>query len=274
VTTVLCLECGLVYHNPLIEDRDRQAADASFQKWHTDATPSNRHLRKLTARWARQWPLVSRVFQPGCRVLEVGSGLGVGAARLKSQGAHVVGVEPDPEQAAYAKKRWGLDILQSRFEDVDLEGEQFDLIFSSHVIEHFPDPLGFLVKIRTLVHEKTALFLETPNIIAPKVSPVRLFSLPHNFYFSPQTLTLLLKKAGWQVTNIRVFRRDVFQVLALPCSPGQPEISVQAAREVERALKRHRYLYYLKLLFLWRRFPWWQKYWMYSIDPRYEAASG
>jgi 2-polyprenyl-3-methyl-5-hydroxy-6-metoxy-1,4-benzoquinol methylase len=272
VTTVVCIECGLVYHNPVIEDSDRQDADATFQKWHTDAQPSSRHLKKLEARWARQWPLVQPVFAPGSQVLEIGSGLGVVSAHLQRLGARVVSVEPDPEQADYARKRWGLTVLQARFEEVDLAGEQFDLILSSHVIEHFPDPLGFLAKVGTLAHPESSLFLETPNIMAPKVSPVRLFSLPHNFYFSPQTLTLLLGKAGWQVNRLRVFRRDAFQLLARPASPRQPDVPPLAAQTVQRALSRHRYLYYLKMLFLWRKIPVWQNYWMYADDPRYDAA--
>lgn len=268
VTTVVCLECGLVYHNPVIEDSDRQAAQATFQQWHTDARPNSRYLRKLEARWARQWPLVGSVFAPGCRVLEIGSGLGVVSAHLKRLGAKVLSVEPDAAQAAYARKHWGLTVFQARFEDVDLAGEQFDLILSSHAIEHFQDPLSFLTRVRALAHPGTWLFLETPNILAPKVSPARLFSLAHNFYFSPQSLSLLLAKAGWQPSRQRVFRRDAFQLLAQPDSPRQPAIPPQAAQTVKRALNRHRYLYYLKLLFVWRKIPWWQTHWMYGDDPR------
>jgi 2-polyprenyl-3-methyl-5-hydroxy-6-metoxy-1,4-benzoquinol methylase len=269
VTTVVCLGCGLVYHNPVIEDLDRQEAQASHQKWHTDAKPSPRYLRKLGERWARQWPLIQEVFAPGARVLEVGCGLGVVSGHLQSLGARVVSIEPDPDQASFARERFGLTVLTGRFEEVDLAGEQFDLIFSSHVIEHFPEPLDFLVKLRTLASPQAALFLETPNILAPKVSPFRLFSLPHNFYFSPQTLALLLTKAGWQADRLRVFRRDAFQVLARPVAPRQPAISPKTSHLVKTAISRHRHLYYLKLLFLWRKIPWWQHGWMYSDDPRY-----
>jgi hypothetical protein len=130
--------------------------------------------------------------------------------------------------------------------------------------------LNFLARVRTLAHPATALFLETPNILAPKVSPARIFSLAHNFYFSPRSLSLLLEKAGWQVSRQRIFRRDAFQLLARPGSPRQPAIPPQAAQMVQRTLNRHRYLYYLKLLFLWRKIPWWQTYWMYADDPRYD----
>ncbi len=269
VTTVICRGCGLVYHNPVIEDRDRQEAKASHQKWHTDARPSPRYLRKLEDRWARQWPLIQPYFTPGARVLEIGAGLGLVSGHLQSLGAQVLCIEPDPDQADFARRRFGLTVLTGRFEEVDLAGEQFDLIFSSHVIEHFPEPLNFLVKLRDQARSEAALFLETPNILAPKVSPVRLFSLPHNFYFAPQTLPLLLTKAGWQVERLRVFRRDAFQVLARPGAPKEPVISPEAVQLVKTSLNRHRYLYYLKLLFLWRKIPWWQRRWMYSDDPRY-----
>jgi 2-polyprenyl-3-methyl-5-hydroxy-6-metoxy-1,4-benzoquinol methylase len=274
VSTVLCLGCGLVYHNPVIEDGDRQKAQATLQKWHTDARPSPRHLKKLERRWARQWPLVQPVFAPGRRVLEIGSGLGVVSGHLQRLGARMLSLEPDPEQADFARRRWGLQVLQARFEEVDLAGEQFDLIFASHVIEHFPDPTGFLAKLRGLAHPEACLFLETPNILAPKVSPVRLFSLPHNFYFAPQTLSLLLAKTGWQVSRLRVFRRDAFQVLARPADPRPPAPMPETARAIQAALQRHRYLYYLKLLFLWRKISWWQEHWMYADDPRYGAYTG
>jgi 2-polyprenyl-3-methyl-5-hydroxy-6-metoxy-1,4-benzoquinol methylase len=269
VTTVICRRCGLVYHNPVLEDEDRQRRAASFQAWHTDATPTPRHLRKLERRWQGQWSLIERIFRPASRVLEIGCGLGVMGGHLKGLGAQVLGVEPDPEQADYARRRWGLSVLPQQFEEVDLAGEQFDLILSSHVIEHFPEPLAFLVKARTLAHPETWLFLETPNILAPKVGPSRVFSLAHNFYFAPRTLNPLLLKAGWQVAGGRVWRRDAFQVLARPCPPQNPQLVPQTYQEVFQAIARHRYLYYVKLLFLWRKIPWWQRYWMYTPNPRY-----
>ena len=100
--------------------------------------------------------------------------------------------------------------------------------------------------------------------MAPKVSFRRMFSPAHNFYFAPQTLRWLLTKAGWQEEKLRVWRRDAFQVLARPGVPQPPAVDPRVAGQVRRAIARHRYLYYLKLLFIWRKMPWWQKYWMYQ----------
>jgi 2-polyprenyl-3-methyl-5-hydroxy-6-metoxy-1,4-benzoquinol methylase len=264
ITTVECRQCGLVYHNPVIEDRDRQEAVMSSRQWHTGAMDNARQLRKLEKRWHLQWPLIQPVFHPGDRVLEIGCGLGLVGGKLKSLDAEVWAVEPDPDQAAYASQHYGLEVAPLHFEDVSFESQQFDLILASHVIEHFPDPLAFLRQLRAYAHPDTRLFLETPNVLATKVSYRRMFSPAHNFYFAPQTLSWLLTKAGWQEDQLRVFRRDSFQILARPGPLRQPAIDPGMARQVMQAINRHRYLYYLKLLFIWRKLPWWQKYWMYQ----------
>ncbi|MFZ5448072.1 MAG: class I SAM-dependent methyltransferase [Thermodesulfobacteriota bacterium] len=265
ITTVECRQCGLVFHNPVIEDRDRQKEAISSRQWHTGAVDNARQLRKLEKRWRLQWPMIQPIFPPGGRVLEIGCGLGLVGGKLKSLGAQVWAVEPDPDQAAYARQHYGLEVVPLHFEDVSFDAQQFDLILASHVIEHFPDPLAFLQQVRTYAHPDTRLFLETPNVLAPKVSYRRMFSPAHNFYFCPQTLGWLLAKTGWQEDQLRVFRRDSFQVLARPAPPRQPVVDPGMARQVTQALKRHRYLYYLKLLFIWRKLPWWQKYWMYQL---------
>ncbi len=267
IITVGCRRCGLVYHNPVIEDQDRVSAAVSSRKWHTGDADSSRQQRKLLKRWNLQWPFIQPVFQPGFRVLEIGCGLGLTGGKLKSLGAEVWAVEPDPDQAAYARGHYGLEVVPLHFEDVSFEGQQFDLILASHVIEHFPDPLACLRQLRSYAGPDTRLFLETPNILAPKVSFRRLFSPAHNFYFAPPNLSWLLARAGWQVDRLRIWRRDAFQVLARPAPPQAPVVNPRVALDVRRAIHRHRYLYYLKLLFIWRKIPWWQTHWMYQEQP-------
>lgn len=268
VTTVLCQGCGLVYHNPVVEDEDRAALGLSWRQLHTDQPINPRHLRRVQRRAAYQQDFLHALVQPGMQALEIGAGLGVLSDWLQQQGVAVSGIEPDPQQAAYARKRYGLAIITGRFEDVELPTPTFDLILASHVIEHFPAPLDFLSRVRTRAAPEARLFLETPNILAPKVGPRRVFSLPHNFYFSPQTLTGLLLKGGWQVEKMRIFRRDSFQVVARPTVPQQPPQDPRQAQQMLQAIRRHRYLYYLKCLFLWRKIPAWQRHWMYRYQDR------
>ncbi len=269
VTTVLCHCCGLVFHNPVLEDSDRQELGLSHRELHTDAAIRSRNLKRVAQRLTRQADFLGPVIQPGWQTLEVGAGLGLFSAWLRRQGCLPLAIEPDQQQAAFARQQFGLEIINRRFEETTLQ-QQFHFLAASHVIEHLPEPLEFLRCLHRLAAPAALLFLETPNILAPKVGPRRVFSLAHNFYFSPQTLTAALARTGWQVLRLRVFQRDSCMVVALraevqdcPPDPGH-------AQEVWQAIVRHRRVYYSHLLFLWRKIPWWQRRYMY----RYQDFAG
>jgi SAM-dependent methyltransferase len=210
----------------------------------------------------QQIDYLQAVIQPNWRTLEIGCGLGLLSQWLSRRGCTVVGVEPDRQQADYARRRGGFEVINNRFEETDFP-LGFDFFAASHVIEHFPEPLSFLEKIRSLAAPQALLFLETPNILAPKVGPGRVFSLAHNFYFSPQTLGASLAKTGWRVEKIRVYRRDSFLVLARADQPREQISDPSHAQEVWQAIRRHRLTYYLSLSFLLRKIPLWRRWWMY-----------
>jgi 2-polyprenyl-3-methyl-5-hydroxy-6-metoxy-1,4-benzoquinol methylase len=262
VNTVLCQSCGLVYHNPVVEDDDRQKLGLTHRQLHTNEPINPRQLRRVQRRVDQQIDYLQAVIQPNWRTLEIGCGLGLLSQWLSRRGCSVVGVEPDRQQADYARRRGGFEVINNRFEETDFP-LGFDFFAASHVIEHFPEPLSFLEKIRSLAAPQALLFLETPNILAPKVGPGRVFSLAHNFYFSPQTLGASLAKTGWRVEKIRVYRRDSFLVLARADQPREQIPDPIHAQEVWQAIRRHRLTYYLSLSFLLRKIPLWRRWWMY-----------
>jgi 2-polyprenyl-3-methyl-5-hydroxy-6-metoxy-1,4-benzoquinol methylase len=262
VVTVLCRSCGLVYHNPVVQDEDRQKLGLTHRQLHTNEPISPRQLRRVRRRLDQQIDFLQTLILPNSRVLEIGCGLGLLSQWLSRRGCAVVGVEPDRQQADYARQRYGLEVINTRFEETDFQPE-FDFFAASHVIEHFPEPLAFLKKIRSLAAPQALLFLETPNILAPKVGPRRVFSLAHNFYFSPQTLSASLAKTGWRVEKTRIFRRDSFLMLARAVQPQESISDRTHARLVEQAIRRHRLNYYFSFSFLLRKIPFWRRWWMY-----------
>ena len=48
ITTVECRDCGLVYHNPVIEDQDRLELAVSHRQWHTGDAGFPRQLPVIT----------------------------------------------------------------------------------------------------------------------------------------------------------------------------------------------------------------------------------
>ena len=66
---------------------------------------------------------------PGRDVLDVGIGTGISARPFRQEGRRVLGVEPDPRMAEYAR-RSGLEVEIAKFEEWDRAGRTFDLLIA------------------------------------------------------------------------------------------------------------------------------------------------
>ena len=129
-------------------DRDKIVADAAqIGKFDPQM------LRKLLDTYLSEakvgWELIAADLSKHSRILEVGSGIGVLTAFLKSQGYEILGLEPGEKggfsfmtalsQALMKQLEPGLvpQILDMGAEELSLEAHgSFDLIFSVHVMEH------------------------------------------------------------------------------------------------------------------------------------------
>jgi len=130
------------------------------------------------------------------------------------------------------------------------------------VIEHVFEPVAVLARVRSLLKPGGIVLLETPNILRPKIGPRRLFSLPHNYYFSPRTLALALTKAGFSVTAVREFHRDSFQIVGTALTEEQINARSEETQlqgdpwpVVAQRIRTHRRRYLASLQFLWRKVP-------------------
>ena len=81
---------------------------------------------------------------PGRDVLDVGIGTGVSARPFQDAGYQVLGVEPDPRMAAFARER-GFVVETAKFEDWDPAGRMFDAIIAG-MTWHWVDPEAGAVK--------------------------------------------------------------------------------------------------------------------------------
>jgi SAM-dependent methyltransferase len=80
--------------------------------------------------------------QPGMRVLEVGSGLGLLAAEVASAAAdvQVIGVERAAEQIAAAVMAPNIQYVQTDAHALEFEDGTFDLVYCRYVLEHVSNP--------------------------------------------------------------------------------------------------------------------------------------
>ncbi|MBM2617854.1 class I SAM-dependent methyltransferase [Actinoplanes sp. LDG1-06] len=94
----------------------------------------------------------------GPAVLDVGIGTGIVARQLRAAGCRVLGVEPDPRMAAFARAE-GFEVEVAKFEDWDPAGRTFDAVVAGQTW-HWVDPVAGAAAAATVLRPggRLALF--------------------------------------------------------------------------------------------------------------------
>ena len=89
-------------------------------------------------------------LQPGSRVLEVGSGLGLLAADVANAATdvHVVGVEISAAQISAAPAHKRVTYVQGDAHTLDFPDGAFDLVYARYLLEHVADPQRVVREMR------------------------------------------------------------------------------------------------------------------------------
>jgi SAM-dependent methyltransferase len=105
---------------------------------------------------------------PGARTaLDIGAGTGAFVALLAAHGWQAAGYEPSPVLAEVAQRR-GRDVRTGGWEEVPLPETPRDLITLHDVLEHLPDPLRCLARLRSFLGEHGILCVEMPEWGCPE----------------------------------------------------------------------------------------------------------
>lgn len=99
--------------------------------------------------------------KPG-RLLELGVGNGATFRKFKDWGWQVEGIDFDP-QAVKTCTDSGLNVKQGDLAAQRYPDGAFDAIFSSHVLEHVPDPLALMQESARILKQNGLFVAVTPN---------------------------------------------------------------------------------------------------------------
>ena len=100
------------------------------------------------------------------RMLDLGCGDGTVLWLAREDGWQVQGVELFPEHAKLVRDTLGFEVEVSDITAYQGVKEAWDCVVLTHVLEHLPDPVGALMKIRGLLKPGGVGVLEFPNIDA------------------------------------------------------------------------------------------------------------
>jgi hypothetical protein len=221
---VLCSACGSVRNRAFDPSLLTYAEDYESA---LDFSPRFREYRDVLAD-----ELVRRYGLAGGKVVEIGCGQGAFLAALCRDG-RATGVGYDPSHRPGDEPLPDTVRVVAEYFDPASDHAGGDQLCARHVLEHIPDPLPFLQRLRPAV---TSIYLEVPSAEAV-FGGDGCWDLvyPHVSYFSAPTLAALLERAGYGVTDVRLRFGDQYLSVEASAAAASAVDGGAVADFVERA---------------------------------------
>lgn len=205
---VRCKKCQLVFS----ERKPTQAElDAVYNQY------SYVNSTSTSATIAKKEKIVDVIMKVGVvrSVLDVGCGNGEWLDAFRRRGCVTYGTEYNEHQRQVALAK-GHEMLNGGLFPLIEEGQQFDLIVFTEVIEHIQNPIDVLFNFNKLLAEGGIVFITTPNFSAIERYVLGnswgMICYPeHLTYFTPGTLHFTLQiakfsKIALYTENISLYR--------------------------------------------------------------------
>jgi len=236
VSKVLCRECGLIYSQPQLEESELKQLYASLRQ---SDMPAEEHLWWKERQAQEDFEWVRPYLGARGSVLDIGCSEGSFLRMFQKHGWQPCGIEPS-SFGRFGRARYGLDVREGLFEEIDLDEHSFDLVAALRVLEHIANPREFLSRIDSLLKQEGLLYLEVPNVWNPRHHLREFLGAQHLRLFSKETLLLFLAQMGFEPVavddskrSLRVlFKRSQKESLLLECPPPRRRLEAHQLRRV------------------------------------------
>ncbi len=146
------------------------------------------------------------------KLLDIGCGNGRYLSTMRKLGWRTSGVEKSPKASRYAREELHLDVNTGDLLDYKYHDKSFDAVTMWHSLEHLYEPFQTLKEIGRMLNNDGLLVVAVPNIdsFVAKVFKTYWYGLQlpiHLIAFTPDSITKMLKSAGFDVQKIYYDRR-------------------------------------------------------------------
>ncbi len=213
VTIWQCQDCGVIWHEPVVEDT-KQYYESKEYRNSLEGTSEAEDFYRIHDKESLDKFLYTGidVFRHKT-VADIGCGAGAFLDLLKGVADTIIAIEPsetyrkimdDKNFVTYpyvdkAKKKWG---------------GYLDIITSFDVIEHVEEPIAFLRDIFELLKDGGEGIIGTPtdapvmrNLLGDIYERELLFSTQHLWIFSEKSLEVMAKSVGFKNVELRYYQR-------------------------------------------------------------------
>ena len=225
-----CSNCKLVYQHPLpAKPVLKGLYEKSEESYFVDAEKGVDYIKgepwlRGTARFYIS--LIKKHYRGdlrGSEVMDFGCATGVLLDELQRSGCGVKGIELSRWSTNYAKERFGLEIFNDDLFNLNFSEASFDIITSSHVIEHVTDPVMVLKRLGKWLKPNGLMVIATPDVDS---IGARLFGWRWQYYlpdehlclFNEESVKQAVSSAGLEVVNIEHYLwrpRTSFQAIII-----------------------------------------------------------
>lgn len=203
---VSCDECHLAFLNPQPTWAELQAYYDSSYPAYASSHGAAETDESVIAHAERDQTFRHIPIPRGKTVLDVGTGGGYFLRICRKLGAETFGVEPNANAVRNARSQ-GLNVFHGSLHEYETD-RRFDVITASQVLEHTPDPVSVLRKMRDLLSADGFIWISVPNFDCVWSRLLRWkwdgADLPyHLVHFGPESLKRAGKEAGLRVRAMK-----------------------------------------------------------------------
>jgi hypothetical protein len=197
-----CEQCGFVYADTTVSQRDYDAFYARLSKYEDSQTSTGGGGSPEDAKRLQDTADCIARALPGrsARILDIGCANGGLLKALQEVGyTRLAGMDPSPACVAATRKLCQCEAFAGFLSSVPAGTGQFDCVILSHVLEHVQDLATALAGVRTLMRPGGLAYLEVPDATRYAeclVAPFQDFNTEHINHFSLSCLEQLCAHNG------------------------------------------------------------------------------
>ncbi len=207
-----CDKCRLIFTNKYWEDLDPKELYGTYYRNET-AGRFNFGIEYAirSFRFFRAFKIFT-IYPRAKSILDIGSGRGFMLYYLTKYYKYqeTAGTQISKYATEFSRNKLGLEIYDKDLLELSLDDAMFDIITMWHVLEHVAEPEKYIEKTFSLLSNHGKLVIEVPNFSSWTRGLTNKYWLGldldyHVTFFTPQSLSSLLKKHNFKIKIVHTF---------------------------------------------------------------------